>query len=139
MTAETIETTEKVQGTAEESRLRTYARRLLIERMGDISENHYAAGWMSGLEQSLWRGIQSTEPYRYGQGVITAEDIADLRQLALDAGGWPDPRDGDNWNEAGDEWVPLSDMPRVMAEYYASVGYDAKPEEYASWPPENAP
>ena len=59
----------------------------LLELMEDISEEHYAAGWMSGLEESLWWIAHGGGPM-YGMIPVSDERIAALRVLAHRAGGW---------------------------------------------------
>ncbi len=61
--------------------------RLLHRRMSDISEDGYAAGWLIGNEYSLWRMLQGGDR-RYGQIVVTSEDLEELRLLSEQAGGW---------------------------------------------------
>jgi hypothetical protein len=61
--------------------------RLLYRRMSDISEEGYAAGWRIGLEFALWRMLQGGDR-RYGQTVVSADDLEELRLLSERAGGW---------------------------------------------------
>lgn len=63
---------------------------MLEHEMRDLSEDHYCAGWMSGLEYTLWRAV-TTEPMvaiDYGIGVITLAELQSLRELSGKAGGW---------------------------------------------------
>lgn len=64
------------------------SRNELLRRMEEISEDHYCAGWMSGLEFDLWNAAHATEDYRYGMGVIDTAQREALRKLSQDAGGW---------------------------------------------------
>ncbi len=61
--------------------------RLLYRRMSDISEDGYAAGWLIGNEFSLWRMLHGGDP-RYGQTVVSPDDLEELRVLSEQAGGW---------------------------------------------------
>lgn len=63
------------------------ARRLLGERMSDISERCWYAGWMLGTEYTLWQAVVEG-PMAWGHDVITEEDIAVLKALADQADGW---------------------------------------------------
>jgi hypothetical protein len=67
--------------------MREYAKALLLDRMEEISEDFWAAGWMGGLEYDLW-AIAQEGGGPYGMGVISPECAAELRQLSEDAGGW---------------------------------------------------
>lgn len=59
----------------------------LAARMSDISEDHYAAGWMHGLEYSLWKMVQG-DSRNYGMGEVTEQEVAELRRLSDKCGGW---------------------------------------------------
>ncbi len=61
--------------------------RLLYRRMSDISEDGYAAGWRIGNEYALWRMLQGGDR-RYGQIVVSSEDLDELRLLSEHAHGW---------------------------------------------------
>jgi hypothetical protein len=65
----------------------TPAQWALAEYMSDISEDNYCAGWLIDLEHTLWDAVMAG-PSRFGMGDITAENIAELRRLSNDAGGW---------------------------------------------------
>lgn len=60
---------------------------LLRELMSDISEEYYCAGWLIGLEFSLWAMLQGG-PRDFGMGVVKDSEIADLKRLHEKAGGW---------------------------------------------------
>lgn len=69
----------------------TRAADALLELMTDISEDHYSAGWMDGLEYSLWRGViyqRSGMPYWYGIAPINPARLEQLDKLSQAAGGW---------------------------------------------------
>jgi hypothetical protein len=59
----------------------------LLKLMADISEEHYAAGWMQGLEDCLWWIAHGGDP-RYGTHDVASERIVALRELSERAGGW---------------------------------------------------
>jgi hypothetical protein len=59
----------------------------LLALMTGISEEHYFAGWMTGLEFDLWRA-RETGPLEYGRGAITRRQCDLLRLLSEEAGGW---------------------------------------------------
>ena len=58
------------------------ARRQLVAAMSDMSEELYCAGWMSGIEYTLWSYVVGTP----GPGL--ADQVEQLRKLAALAGGW---------------------------------------------------
>ena len=63
------------------------AQKLLAEKMSDISERCWYAGWLFGTEYILWQAVLEG-PQRWGHSTITDEDIATLKALAKEAGGW---------------------------------------------------
>jgi hypothetical protein len=60
---------------------------LLQSLMSDISEDYYCAGWLIGLEQILW-GMVAGGCRDFGMGVVTEDEVAQLKQLSEQAGGW---------------------------------------------------
>lgn len=69
-----------------QARLAAQSQAALYDRMAALSEAYWAAGWLSGIEDSLWRRMMHGPT---GPGMqYAAADLADLRQLACDAGGW---------------------------------------------------
>jgi hypothetical protein len=59
----------------------------LYSLMSDISEEHWCAGWMSGNEESLWAAMNDGSR-DYGMGEIADVDIAALKRLHEQCGGW---------------------------------------------------
>jgi hypothetical protein len=57
----------------------------LLGLMTGISEEYWCAGWMTGLEHSLWRVTAGTA---YGQGIITERQATLLRLLSDECDGW---------------------------------------------------
>lgn len=76
---------------AELTRLRAkiveHSKRELLNKMCEISEAHWCAGWMSNLEFDLWK-IWDKKDKSYGMGRVSDEDCALLKQLSEDCGGW---------------------------------------------------
>jgi hypothetical protein len=57
----------------------------LLALMAGLSEEYWCAGWLTGLEYSLWR----IEPgARFGMGRISPRQATLLTLLAEEAGGW---------------------------------------------------
>jgi hypothetical protein len=65
----------------------TPQQRDLAVYMSELSEHAYSAGWMEGLEQSLWRAV-TTGPFRYGHLTLTAAHVEKLKALSNACGGW---------------------------------------------------
>lgn len=65
---------------------------LLANFMSELSEEAYCAGWMDGLEYSLYHFVKNGAG-AYGQTHISDEDIAKLKRLSELAGGWIDGTD----------------------------------------------
>ena len=63
------------------------SQRDLAEYMSSLSESAYHAGWVEGLEQSLWRAIVQG-PFKYGQLQLTSEHVQRLVRLSERCGGW---------------------------------------------------
>lgn len=57
----------------------------LVALMAGLSEEHFAADWLNGLEYILWLIEPGAE---FGMGVITERQSTLLRLLAEEAGGW---------------------------------------------------
>jgi len=80
--------------------------RELAERMSELSELAYYASWMMDLEHALWRAVEEG-PRSYGHLMIGEADVAELRRLSQDCGGWI------VWDtEAEETWVPMADWLR---------------------------
>ncbi len=73
---------------------------LLRDLMGFISEDLYCAGWLIGLEFTLWGMVQGDER-EFGMGEVSVEQVEKLRQYADRCGGWWRWSDG-----AGEVFVP---------------------------------
>lgn len=76
-----------------------------LERlMSDISEDHYCATWLCGLDAALWHYVVNG-PGQFGMGMITEADIEQLKALADGAGGWWHWPDGAH----GTLFVPMAE------------------------------
>jgi hypothetical protein len=60
----------------------------LLSLMRDISQRCWSAGWLVGLEFSLWNMVVANAGQRYGDGEITVDQIIDLRSLHEVCDGW---------------------------------------------------
>jgi len=70
--------------------------------MQELSEDHWCAGWVTGLEYSLWNFV-TKGPGKWGFGSIDEQKVARLSRLSQTAGGWW------RWDAAchGPVFVPL--------------------------------
>jgi hypothetical protein len=59
----------------------------LRDVMSEISEDYYCAGWLNGLEYSLWGMLEGCDR-GFGFGSVTDAEIAGLRELHERCGGW---------------------------------------------------
>jgi hypothetical protein len=59
----------------------------LAEYMSSLSEQAYCAGWIEGLEFSLWQAASATQPTLSALRV-TQEQASRLRELSSRCGGW---------------------------------------------------
>ena len=97
--------------------------RELYELMSDISEDCFCAGWMGGLEYSIWETLQDGDR-RYGMGEMDATQLEQCRELSKELDGWVIWYDDSNESELPiDEWgprfVPMADWLK-MVEYQKS-------------------
>jgi hypothetical protein len=73
-----------------------WKQKALYDLMSDISEDCYCAGWMMGNEYILWEILMNPNASRnYGQAIVTPEQIAILREISTEIGGWIRWRDED--------------------------------------------
>jgi hypothetical protein len=79
---------------------------VLVERltdlMSDISEDCWAAGWMSGIERDLWMLMNGTSTSNVWK--LEERWVPRLIIYARALGEWPTPPD------EGEGWVPLAFM-----------------------------
>ncbi len=90
--------------------------------MSDISEDCWCAGWLTGLEYDLWRAvIRGPAPLgqgslghgSFGQGLITRENLAVLRHLSTECGGWVAWLE--DWSD--EAFVPMDRWQEIFAEH----------------------
>ncbi len=94
----------------------------LRDLMSDTSEEHYCAGWLMGLEYSLWAMCENG-PTRWGLGHVEQGTIDELLRLSAAAGGWWVWHDGDDSNAetedtfcSGELFVPIDEWKKMYAE-----------------------
>jgi hypothetical protein len=56
---------------------------LLRKLMSGISEDYWCAGWLSGLEYTLWDAVTGKR-----KNVCSSEEIEQLKYLSEKSGGW---------------------------------------------------
>lgn len=82
---------EAVSASILEARLQTTVDRVsalaLRDLMSRISEEHYCAGWLSGLEFTLY-GMMHGDSRAFGMGDVSTEDVTQLWTLHQRCGGW---------------------------------------------------
>lgn len=85
------------------------AARELVELMGEISEDHYAAGWLMGLEHSLWRLAFETPEDTFGFSSLSMVERGKLIELTHRCQGWWvwSERRGGRRFLTYDEWLPM--------------------------------
>ena len=86
-----------------------WKQRALYSLMSDISEGCYCAGWMGGNEFTLWGMVSDQKSSRnYGQDVVKEEQIAELRAISTEIGGWIRWRDDEeDANLPPEQWGPV--------------------------------
>jgi hypothetical protein len=92
----------------------TWKQRALVDLMSDISERCYCAGWLGGLEYILWHMLTDPAASReFGMGVVEDEEIADLRAISEEIGGWI------CWQHhapCGERFVPMAEWLKMVEE-----------------------
>jgi hypothetical protein len=85
----------------------------LARQMSEISEQAFHAGWMGELEYRLWEIVNGGHR-KYGQMILTDQEVARLRDLAAATRGWVRFNDEtqveefvgrDDWKRIYDEWA----------------------------------
>lgn len=95
----------------------------LCQLMSNISEYCYCAGWMMGLEYSLWDIVNNPQNRSYGFSEVSLEDIDNLKKLSSELNGWIIWKD-DNFGftrEEIDKWgnyfVAIEDWLKMVERY----------------------
>ncbi|GAA4459766.1 hypothetical protein GCM10023189_33890 [Nibrella saemangeumensis] len=65
----------------------TTQQRKLADFMSDLSEKCYSAGWLENLEYVLW-DASITGERKFGQDIVSQQDIDQLMQLSNDCNCW---------------------------------------------------
>lgn len=90
----------------------------LVRLMSDLSEGHYCAGWLSGLEFTLWGMLIGQRERAFGMGQVSAYDLLRLFDLAQAAGGW--------WRFSDRQhkqvFVPLGEWESIYARWQGEGG-----------------
>lgn len=93
----------------------------LADLMSDISEEEYFAGWLSGLEYSLWYRVIDTDNMD--------DEVIALRKLSEEIGGWIiwwDDSNDESLIDKPDEWgnvfVPMAEWIQMYADYHLTNG-----------------
>ena len=91
--------------------IRRSLRKRLLSLMREISQEHYCAGWLIGLEYHLWKAVlQYPQPYEALLGPIDEESVAELKDLAEELQEWATRDD-----ETREKLIPLADWQRIFA------------------------
>jgi hypothetical protein len=110
------EAREARQATALEQAKDRNAALALQRLMSDVSEEYYCAGWLTGLEFELWPMLNGGSR-RFGMGEVGEDEVAQLKALSEQAGGWWrwDDEDGQTFTTL-DEWqAVLASKPHSSA------------------------
>src|SRR5690606_1757875 len=91
----------------------------LADFMSSLSEKCYCAGWMQDLEFVLWDAVLNGER-KYGQDLISQNDIEKLKKLSKNANCWiyfddlneESPIDILSWEKLFDQTI--SENPKIL-------------------------
>lgn len=92
----------------------TDKQRELSDRMSDISDLCWFAWWMIGLEYQLWE-LVLLGPKQICYATPTIEEIANLKRLSDECGGWIVWRDTDE----SETFVPMDEWLEI---YHRKIG-----------------
>jgi len=90
----------------------------LADTMSDISEDCWCAGWLIGLEYSLWDAIQ-TGDLEFGMATINSYDLKRCKELADKVNGWVvwmDNGHGLPIGQWGNYFIPMNDWLKMYEE-----------------------
>jgi hypothetical protein len=93
-----------------------YAAELLCHYMSDLSEDYFCAGWLCGLEFTLWGMAFAKADRTFGFGELNQEEIDKLVDLSVAAGGWWWWVDREDPVESGEEFVTWDEWEVILAE-----------------------
>jgi hypothetical protein len=117
----------------ERAELQEYRRQALVDLMRYLSEDCYCAGWMNYLEYSLWEMVSDSAASReYGMGTVSEENVARLRTLSDQVGGWwrwHDDRDERDLpaQEWGERFTPMAEWLAMYERHRAArLGADTE-------------
>lgn len=65
----------------------TQEQRDLADFISKISERHYRAGWMQGIEYEVWEAMHAPDPVR-GSLRLTVEEVQQLYAMSAKCSGW---------------------------------------------------
>jgi len=83
----------------------------LCQRMSDISEDYYAAGWLMGLEYALFEA--AFEGDTFGGEKLQHDELHALLDLSHRCDGWWRWHDSDVVAESGERFVRMSDWTEI--------------------------
>lgn len=93
----------------------------LRDLMSNLSEEHYCAGWLSGLEYSIWYLLfDAPDNAKFGMSTPDPVDLHKIAVAAHNLGGWV------IWDEHSDQerFIPLSEwIPKYEARIASGKTY----------------
>lgn len=93
----------------------------LCSAMQQISEEYYCAGWLMGLEFTLWAMVKGG-PRHFGMGEVTDAEVAALELRSTEAAGWWRWVDGDDAATGGEMFTPIAEWESLYAAHVAERG-----------------
>lgn len=91
--------------------------------MSDISEDHWAAGWMHYNEYALWAMVIDPAKRRYAFRDVPDNQVARLKELSEQIGGWiayrVDPFSPGADIQNGEEFIPMAEWLEMFAKHEA--------------------
>lgn len=91
--------------------------------MSEISEDHWAAGWMHYNEYALWAMVIDPTKRRYGMRDVPENQVARLKVLSEQIGGWiayrVDPFSPGADIQKGEEFIPMAEWLEIFAKHEA--------------------
>ena len=95
------------------------AQEVLLSRMKLLSEDFYAAGWISGLEFDVWEMAQ-VHPHKLWAHEVTDDMSKSFRDLATIANGWWVSSHTVRLKEKGPVFISIAEWHQILAKRVAA-------------------
>lgn len=85
----------------------------LCDLMSQVSEDCWCAGWLIGLERSLYRIVFCGASRDFGMGVVSQDDVDKIKALAVESDSWWHWVDHEDFLQSGKNRISLAEAGRL--------------------------